>query len=131
MNNIYIQVLIETILIFVMVFLFNYFIFVRKNKKLKKDEMPLELIYLSHIYGINPKKINFRRFQYAYSLLNSFIITSTYLAVIYLIKTMIMKVIIGIVLLILLIIVCYGLLGRYYLYLEEKEELKKQNKKKK
>jgi len=131
MNNIYIQVLIETILIFLMVFLFNYFIFIRKNKKLKKDEMPLELIYLSHIYGINPKKINFRRFQYAYSLLNSFIITSTYLAVIYLIKTMIMKVIIGIVLLILLIIVCYGLLGRYYLYLEEKEELKKQNKKKK
>jgi len=131
MNNIYIQVLIETILIFLMVFLFNYFIFVRKNKKLKKDEMPLELIYLSHIYGIDPKKINFRRFQYAYSLLNSFIITSTYLAVIYLIKTMIMKVIIGIVLLILLIIVCYGLLGRYYLYLEEKEELKKQNKKKK
>ena len=114
-----------------MIFLFNYFIFVRKNKKLKKDEMPLELIYLSHIYGINPKKINFRRFQYAYSLLNSFIITSTYLAVIYLIKTMIMKVIIGIVLLVLLIIVCYGLLGRYYLYLEEKEELKKQNKKKK
>ena len=131
MNNIYIQVFIETILIFVMVFLFNYFIFVRKNKKLKKDEMPLELIYLSHIYGIDPKKINFRRFQYAYSLLNSFIITSTYLAVIYLIKTMIMKVIIGIVLLVLLIIVCYGLLGRYYLYLEEKEELKKQNKKKK
>ena len=129
MNNIYIQVLIETIIIFLMVFLFNYFIFVRKNKKLKKDEMPLELIYLSHIYGIDPKKINFRRFQYAYSLLNSFIITSTYLAVIYLIKTMIMKVIIGIVLLILLIIVCYGLLGRYYLYLEEKEELKKQNKK--
>ena len=131
MNNIYIQVLIETIIIFLMVFLFNYFIFVRKNKKLKKDEMPLELIYLSHIYGIDPKKINFRRFQYAYSLLNSFIITSTYLAVIYLIKTMIMKVIIGIVLLILLIIVCYGLLGRYYLYLEEKEDLKKQNKKKK
>ena len=131
MSNLYIQIIIETLIIFIAVFLFNYFIFVRKNKKLKKDEMPLELIYLSHIYGIDPKKINFRRFQYAYSLLNSFIITSTYLAVIYLIKTMIMKVIIGIVLLILLIIVCYGLLGRYYLYLEEKEELKKQNKKKK
>ena len=131
MKDIYIQIFIETIIIFTLVFLFNYIFFVRKNKKLKKDEMPLELIYLSHIYGIDPKKINFRRFQYAYSLLNSFIITSTYLAVIYLIKTMIMKVIIGIVLLVLLIIVCYGLLGRYYLYLEEKEELKKQNKKKK
>lgn len=120
MKNIYIQVLIEALLIFIAIFLFNYIIFVRKNKKLKKNEMPLELIYLSNIYGINPKKIKYRKFQYTYSLINSFIITTTYLAVIYLIKTMIMKVIIGIVLLVLLIIICYGLLGRYYLYKEQK-----------
>lgn len=121
MNNIYIQIIIEAVIVFITIFLFNYIFFVRKNKKLKKDEMPLELIYLSNIYGIDPKKIKYRRFQYTYSLLNSFIITTTYLAVIYLIKTMIMKVIIGIVLLVLLIIICYGLLGRYYLYKEEKE----------
>ena len=84
MNNIYIQITIETLIIFILVFLFNYFVFVRKNKKLKKDEMPLELIYLSHIYEINPKKLNYRKFQYTYSLINSFIITTTYLAVIYL-----------------------------------------------
>lgn len=120
MNKLYIQIIIETLLIFITVFLFNYIVFVRKNKKLKKDEMPLELIYLSNIYGIDPKKLKYRKFQYTYSLINSFIITATYLAVIYLVKTMIMKVIIGIVLLVLLIIVCYGLLGRYYLYKEEK-----------
>ena len=123
MNNVYI-IIIETIIVFTAVFLFNYIFFVRKNKKLKKDEMPLELIYLSHIYEINPKKINYRKFQYTYSLINSFIITSTYLAVIYLIKTMIMKVIISIILLILLIIICYGLLGRYYLSQEEKNKSK-------
>lgn len=115
MNNIYIQLIIEAIIIFILIFLFNYIIFVRKNKKLKKDDMPLELIYLSNIYGIDPKKINYRKFQYTYSIINSFIITSTYLAVIYLVKTMIMKIIIGITLLVLLIIICYGLLGRYYL----------------
>lgn len=120
MDNIYIQIMIETFIIFVAVFLFNYFVFVRKNKKLKKEEMPLELVYLSHIYGINPKKIHYRRFQYTYSFINSFIITTTYLIVIYLIKTMIMKVIIGIVILVLLIILCYGLLGRYYLYQQDK-----------
>ena len=119
------KILMETCIVFVLVFLFNYFLFVRKNKKLNKDEMPLELIYLSGIYGIDPKKINFRRFQYAYSLINAFIITTTYMLVIYLIKTMIMKVIIGIILLVLLIIICYGLLGRYYLYLEEKNSTKK------
>ena len=124
MKDIYIQILIESTIIFVMVFLFNYFVFVRKNKKLKKDEMPLELIYLSHIYGINPKKLNYRKFQYTYSLINSFIITTTYLSVIYLIKTMIMKVILGIIILVLLIIVCYGLLGRYYLYRQENNNIK-------
>lgn len=120
-----VQILLEIFIVYTLVFLFNYFLFVRKNKKLKKDEMPLELIYLSGIYGIDPKKINFRKFQYAYSLINAFIITTTYMLVIYLIKTMIMKVIIGIILLVLLIIICYGLLGRYYLYCEEKDSTKK------
>jgi len=128
MKDLYIQLIIETIIIFIAVFLFNYIVFVRKNKKLKKDEMPLELIYLSSIYGIEPKKLKYRKFQYTYSFLNAFIITTTYLAVTYLIKTMIMKVIIGIVLLVLLIIICYGLLGRYYLYKEYKEEEKKTKK---
>lgn len=122
MDKILNQIIVETFIIFIIVFLFNYIFFVRKNKKLKKDEMPLELVYLSNIYGIDPKKLNYRTFQYTYSLINSFIITSTYLAVIYLVKTMIMKVIIGIVLLVLLIIVCYGLLGRYYLYKQMKQE---------
>ena len=120
-----VKIILEILIVFTLIFLFNYFMFVRKNKKLKKDEMPLELIYLSGIYGIDPKKVNFRRFQYAYSLINSFIITTVYMLVIYLIKTMIMRVVIGIVLLILLIIVCYGLLGRYYLYKEEKNSTKK------
>lgn len=124
MNNIYIQIGVEALIVFLIIFLFNYIFFVRKNKKLKKDEMPLELIYLSNIYGIDPKKIKYRKFQYTYSLINAFIITTTYMAVIYLVKTMIMKVVIGIVLLVLLIIICYGLLGRYYLYKQEKNTKK-------
>ena len=127
MDKIYIQLIIETLVIFVAVFLFNYFIFVKKNKKLNEDEMPLELIYVSNIYGIDPKKINFRKFQYIYCLLNAIIITTTYIAVTYLVKTMIMKVIIGIVLIVLLIIICYGLLGRFYV----KQELKIKEKNKK
>lgn len=125
MNKFWIQMLIEASIVFIFVFLLNYFLFVRKTKKLKKDDMPLELIYLSSIYGIDPKKIKFRRFQYTYSFLNSFIITTTYLIVIYFIKNMLLRIVIGIVLLVLLIIICYGLLGRYYLYREKKLEDKK------
>ncbi len=112
------QIIIEALVVFIFIFLLNYFLFVRKNKKLKKNEMPLELIYLSSIYGVDPQKINFRRFQYVYSLINAFIITTTYMLVTYLIKNMLLKVILGIVILILLIVICYGLLGRYYIYKE-------------
>ena len=119
------KIIIEICIVYTLVFGLNYFLFVRKNKKLNKNEMPLELIYLCGIYGINPKKINFRRFQYAYSFINAFIITTTYILVIYLVKLMIFKVIIGIVILILLIIICYGLLGRYYLYREVENDTKK------
>lgn len=127
--SIYLQILLEGLIIFIAIFFLNYFLFVRKTKKLTKDEMPLELIYLSGIYAIDPKKINFRHFQYIYSIINSFIITTTYLLVVYLIKRMIFKVIIGIILLILLIIICYGLLGKYYLFKERKSKNKKNNKK--
>ena len=119
-----IQIVLETSIIFIAIFLLNYFLFVRKNKKLKTKDMPLELIYLSGIYGIDPKKINYRKFQYTYCILNAFIITTTYMLVVYLVKYMLLKVVIGIVLLILLIIICYGLLGRYYLY-KERQNTKK------
>ncbi len=116
------QIIIEILVVFIFVFLLNYFLFVRKNKKLKKGDMPLELIYLSGIYGIDPKKINFRHFQYTYSLINAFIITTTYMLVIYLVKNMILRIVIGTVLLVLLIIICYGLLGRYYLSKQSNEK---------
>ena len=113
-----VQIIVEALIVFIFIFLLNYFLFVRKNKKLKPKEMPLELIYLSSIYGIDPHKINFRRFQYVYSLINAFIITATYMLVTYLIKSMLIKVVLGIIILILLIIISYGLLGRYYIYKE-------------
>ncbi len=118
------QIVLEASIIFVLVFLLNYFLFVRKNKKLKEKDMPLELIYLTGLYGIDPKKINFRKFQYVYSLLNAFIITTTYMLVVYLVKYMLLKVIIGIVLLMLLITICYGLLARYYIRKEEQSTKK-------
>lgn len=130
MDSIYMQLLIETIIIYIAIFLLNYLLFVRKNKKLNKEEMPLELIYLSSIYAIDPKKINFRRFQYTYCFINAFIITATYLIVTYLVKLMLLKVIIGIVVLILLIVISYGILGRYYYYKEVKEIIKQKQKRK-
>lgn len=116
----YIEILIDGLVVFISVFLFNYFVFVKNNKKLKKNDMPLELFYLDKMCGVDPQKINFRHFQYTYCLINAFIITTTYILVIYFLKSMILRILFGVVILILLIKICYTLLGKYYQYKEEK-----------
>lgn len=126
-----IWILVEAILVFVIIWLFNYYSFVQANKKLNKDDMPLELIYLEGIWKIDPTKINYRRFQITYCFINAFIITCVHLLVFYLVKNKILKIVMWVVLLSLFIIVCYGLLGKYYLYKEKKmaeEDNKDKNK---
>ncbi len=118
------QIIIESAIVFTAIFLLNYFMFVRKTKNLDEKNMPLELIYLSAIHGVDPQKLNFRKFQYTYSILNSFIITTTYLLIMYLVNSMLLKVILGIIILILLIVICYGILGKYYVH-KQKNSTKK------
>ena len=115
-----IWIFVEAILVFVIIWLFNYYSFVQANKKLNKDDMPLELVYLEGIWKIDPTKINYRRFQITYCFINAFIITCVHLLVFYLVKNKILKIVMWVVLLSLFIIVCYGFLGKYYLYKEKK-----------
>ena len=91
----------------------------KKKNKNSDDDVPLELVYLTGIYGIDPKNVNKMGVRFAYSSINSFVISTTYIISVYLVKNVILKVCIAIVVLILLIIVCYGLLGRYYIYKED------------
>ncbi len=77
--------------------------------------MPTELLYLKKIYQINEKRINYKRFVYIYNIINSFIISTIYIIIVYLLHGWIFKVVVGTILLILMLIICYGLLGRYYL----------------
>ena len=92
---------------------------IKKKNKNSDDDVPLELVYLTGIYGIDPKNINKKVFRFVYSVINSFVISTTYIISVYLVKNVILKVCIAVVVLILLIIACYGLLGRYYIYKED------------
>lgn len=110
--------LLEYLLVFIIIFILNYFLFIWKKQKYNKNKIPQELYYLKGLYNINIKKINYKKFVWAYSLINTFIISTTYIVVVRLVNGFIWQIIIGIVLLILLIIICYGLLGRYYMQKE-------------
>ena len=109
------NILFEYMIVFVSVWIIHYFMFVKNKKKYDKKKIPTELLYLQKIYHINPKSINYQKFIYAYSFINTFIISTIYIILMYLLNNWVLRVILGIVLLILMIIICYGILGRYYL----------------
>jgi len=107
-------ILLEYLIVFVLIFIVNYFLYVRKKKKFNKNQIPVKLYYIVNLYKLNIKKIKYRNFLWTYAALNSFIIATIYIIVMYLVKGFVLQILIGAVLLVLLIIICYGLLGRYY-----------------
>lgn len=115
--------IIEYLIVFSVIFIFNYFIVnfsERKKKRIGKKEVSSSLFYLMMIYGIDAKKVNYHRFIIVSSLVNSFIISSVYMVLTYLVENLILKIVLGIILLGLMIIICYGILGNYYLKKENK-----------
>ena len=108
------KILLEFVIVYVIVFLLNYLIFVRKKTTYNPNRVPVEFYYLVSLYKLNQKKINYKRFVYASALINTFIIVTTYMIVYRLLNKWVWQLLVGIVIILLLIIICYGLLGRYY-----------------
>lgn len=107
-------VILEYLIVFTIIFIINYFLYVRKKKRLNKNKVPVELYYLVSMYKLDIKKIKYKKFLWIYSFINTFIVSTIYIIVVYLVEGFLWQLLIGTVLLILLIIICYGLLGRYY-----------------
>jgi len=100
------KILIEYIIVFISVLIVM--------KIINKKTITYELLYLKKIYKIDVKNINEKKLLNTISIVNSFIITTIYIILFYLVKNWILGIIIGVILITLLIIICYGLLGRYY-----------------
>ena len=109
------SILLEYIIVFTLVAILNSFTIKFNKNNSPKDSLIPELIYLKKVYKISISNIDKDIFSKVVILLNSFIITTIYIILIYLLNTWVLRIIVGIVLLILMIIICYGLLGRYYM----------------
>lgn len=107
-------ILLEYIIVFIGVLIINSLI-ASYNKKHTKGILTHELLYLKKIYHIDIKKIDKSKFTKTITLINTFIITTIYIILMYLLKGWLLRIIVGLILLVLMIIICYGLLGRYYL----------------
>ena len=109
------NMMLEYVIVFIGVLVINYFMNLPNKKKKDKKQIPLELLYIKKLYGVNIKKINQDNFLNLSIFVNTFIISNIYIILMYLLTNWVLRIIIGIVLLILMIIICYGLIGRYYL----------------
>lgn len=109
-----IGIILEYLIVFIIIFIINYFLYIRKKKRLNKNKVPVELYYLVSMYKLDIKKIKYKKFLWIYSFINTFIVSTIYIIVVYLVEGFLWQLLIGTVLLILLIIICYGILGRYY-----------------
>lgn len=116
------NILLEYIISYALVFLLYYLIFIRKKTKYNKNKVPVEFYYLVSLYGLRQKDIDYKRFMYISGLVNTFIIVTTYIVVSKLLNKWFIQLLCGIVIIILLIIICYGILGRYY---QKKQNIEK------
>lgn len=116
------NILLEYIISYALVFLLYYLIFIRKKTKYNKNKVPVEYYYLVSLYGLRQKDINYKKFMYISGLVNTFIIVTTYIVVSKLLNKWFIQLFCGIVIIILLIIICYGILGRYY---QKKQNIEK------
>ena len=112
------NIVLEYVVVFMGVFIFNYFANRITSKKLSKGQFPTEVLYLKRIYKITIPKKSYSKFMMICSFINTFIISTIYIIIMYLVNHIILRIIIGVILLILMIIICYGFLAKYYLWKE-------------
>ena len=108
------NIMLEYIISYALVFLLYYLLFIRKKTKYNKNKVPVEYYYVVSLYGLKEKDINYKRFMYMTLFVNTFIIVTTYIIVFKLLDNWIWRFVCGLIIIILLIIICYGIIGRYY-----------------
>lgn len=108
------NILLDFVISYTIIFILYYLFFIFKKTKYNKKKIPVEYYYLVKAYHLDEKKINYKNFLYLSALINTFIISITYVIIFHLVSGFIWQLLCGIVIMILLIIIMYGILGRYY-----------------
>ncbi len=104
------------LIIFVIIFLGDYFFvkrkYLKKKKKGKKQEL-MEASYLAAKFKLNQESLINKKMLKIFSMINAFIIAIVCVTVLVIDCNVILKLVIGFILLIALIYAIYEILGRY------------------
>ena len=75
------NIMLEYIISYALVFLLYYLLFIRKKTKYNKNKVPVEYYYVISLYGLKEKDIDYKKFMYMTLFVNTFIIVTTYIIV--------------------------------------------------
>lgn len=103
---------------FIIVYLFYFLTVILQKKRYDKFKKSNQVMYFVKKYKLNVNKINIKKFINIIALVNSFIIALVFASVIK-IKSNLLMLLVGLILLIPLMLVCYHFIGKY-LQKEEK-----------
>ena len=112
-----IELIIYLLASYVLTFIFYSFVINRKKAK----KRPMEMDYLLTKYNIDEKDINTNKLRWTLNIVNPFIVSLTFLVVIS-IKSFILGIIVGFIVMILLIYSIYEIIGRVLIKIANKKE---------
>ena len=113
----------EYFFMFILLYIINFIILFLGKKKYNKRKNNSLGFYLNKLYDINISKSIYVKLIWLFALINSFIIDTSYIIIIYLLNNIVLRFIFGIILIILLTIICYGIFARIYLMKEGKKNV--------
>ena len=103
---------------YILTFIVYYFLLNRKKTKTKLNA-DMEINYIINRHKLNPAKINMKRLKWVLNIVNPFIIALTFLVVIS-IKSFVLGIMVGFVIMLILIYSIYEIIGRYLKRKEKK-----------
>lgn len=105
--------------VFIIVYLIYLLFVVKRKKSIDKLKNSLEVRFLISRYHINIDNVNIRSLSNKIALCNSFIISTTFIIVLF-IKPFILKMVLGFMILFPLILISYHILAKFLLKKEGK-----------
>lgn len=113
--------LITGVMSFIIIYILYYIFVVRKQKRYNYKKLPAEVIIFENYYGINVKKIGYKRVMKILNFVNSLMLTGIMLIVLD-IKSIYIKLGVIVVIMIPMIWVVYYFVAKYLKYIEGKKE---------
>lgn len=99
---------------FAIIYLFYLATVIMQKSKIEKFKKSNQVMFFVKRFNLDLNKINITKFMNVIALSNAFIISTAFMTT-YLVKNFVLQLLVGFLTLIPLLVICYSLIGKYYI----------------